>query len=215
MSGIESTPVVEGQSIAQQPNATEPQKPHVQADALPPDALKARIDAAKATGRTEVLRELGVTDTAQLKAALESIAAAEAAKKTEAEKFAELSTKAQQQQARLTQYEQAVATVWEAEAAKLTAEQSKAVTDIAGDDVALRVRTLNVLRPTWASANAQVVATTPAVTVSAPANTSPAPNAPTPTTTSPSDPKAQHALLLQKNPVAAANYAAIHPEVFS
>lgn len=222
MPEIENTPPVEGQTPAAIVPPSDPAKPHVLASSLPDDALKARLDAAKATGRAEFLRELGVTDTAQLKSALEEARLAAEARKTESEKFADLTAKEQQARAKLNQYEQAILTVWDAESARLTPEQSKAVTDIAGDDVALRVRTLNALRQTWSGATSQPATPAPAAPGAAPvppaappaADTSPAPNAPPATILSPTDPKAVYDGL-KKNPIAAANYAAQHPEVFS
>ena len=215
MSGIESAAQAEGSNVATvQTPAGEAPKPHVPASALPDDALKSRLEAAKATGRNELLRELGVTDPAQLKTALASIAAAEEARKTETEKFAELSTKEKQAQARLAVLDQAVASVWEAESVKLTPEQSKAVTDIAGDDVAMRVRTLNVLRATWATPPA-LAAQTPSATPQTLASTAPSAGAPAPTTTSQTNHKAHYEELQKTNPIQAARYLQSHErEIF-
>lgn len=207
MSDTENTPAAAA-VVATPP--VEPSKPHVPASALPDDALKARIDAAKATGRNELLKELGVTDPTQLKTALDSIKATEEARKTETEKFAELSTKEKLAQARLAVLDQAVTSVWETESTKLTPEQMKAVTDIAGDDVAMQVRTMNALRPTWGAKSAPE-----STAVTNPANTAPIPNAPPTTTVSPTDKKAVYAGLKAKNPIIAANYAAQNPEVLS
>jgi len=205
-------PPIEGQSSAQQtPPTVEPPKPVVPSSALPEDTLKARIDAAKATGKNELLKELGVTDPAQLKAALDSIKAAEEAKKTEAEKLAGHLAELERTRATLADATAAIESVWATESTKLTAEQLAAVDALGGQSSAAKVRALNLLRPTWATQPA------PSAQASAapPATTSPAPNAPPATTISPTDPKARHADLLAKNPVAAANYAAQHPEVFS
>lgn len=195
-----------------QPAATpaEPVKPSVPASALPEDALSARIAAAKATGKNELLKELGVTDPAQLKAALDSIKAAEEAKKTEAEKLAGHLAELERTKATLADATAAIESVWATESTKLTAEQLAAVDALGGQSSAAKVRALNLLRPTWVTPTAP-----PQAPAAPPATTSPAPNAPPTTTISPTDPKARHADLLAKNPVAAANYAAQHPEVFS
>jgi hypothetical protein len=210
MPDIEPTPATA--PTATPAPAPETPKPVVPASALPDDALKPRLEAAKATGRNDLLRELGVTDPAQLKAALDAIKTAEEAKKTDAERATAQAVELAKAQAKLGEYSQAIDTMWTAEAPKLTPEQLSAVNTIAGDDNAKRLQTLNALRATWAMAPVATQQTQPAAP---PANTAPAPNAPPATTVSPTDTKAVYASLNARNPVAAANYAAQHPEVFS
>lgn len=183
------------------PPAIEPPKPVVPVGALPEDALKPRLEAAKATGRNDLLRELGVTDTAQLKAALDTIKTAEDAKKSDAEKLALHLSELAQTRATLADATAAIESVWAAESVKLTPEQLTAVDSLGGQNVAAKVRALNVLRPTWIAAPVAV----PPVEL---ANTSPAPNAPTTTTTSPANHKSIYESLAKENPVQAARYLA-------
>lgn len=222
MSGTESTPAVEGQSTAQQTPPVETPKPQVLADSLPSDALKARIDAAKATGRAEFLRELGVTDPEQLKAALAMAAAAEDAKRSDAEKLAIHLSELDKTRASLAEAKSAIGLLWAEQSAALTPEQLEAVNALAGDDPTAKVKTLGVLRKTWATQAAQqsAAAQTPAAApptapAQTPATTSPSGGAPPPTTTSQTDHKAVYEQLSKTNPVKAARYLNAHErEIF-
>ena len=202
-------------AVATTANAAEAPKPQVQADALPPDALKARLDAAKATGRAEVLRDLGVTDTEQLKTALASITAAAEAKKSDAEKIAGHLAELERTRASLTDATAAVASVWATESSKLTAEQLAAVDELAGDSVTAKVRALNVLRKTWTAAAPTAAPTTTPAAAPAPTSTAPTTGGPAPTTTSQTDHKAVYEQISKENPVQAARYLRAHErEIF-
>lgn len=198
----------------------EPPKPQVLVEQIPPDALKPRLEAAKATGRAELLRELGVSDPDQLKTALASIAAAAEAKKSDAEKLATHLAELERTRASLTDATTAVASVWATESAKLTAEQLAAVDELAGNSVTAKVRALNVLRKTWAAAPAAQApvaptAQAPTAPIQTPASTAPTGGAPAPTGTSQTDHKAVYEQLSKTNPVQAARYLNAHErEIF-
>lgn len=189
-------------------------KPQVPVSALPEEALKARLDAAKRTGQEDLLKSLGVTDAGQLKAALETLKAAEDAKKSDAEKLAALLAEKQTNEARLTAYSKAIESVWGTESAKLTAEQSAAVLAIAGDDPAQRLQVLNALRPTWAVAQAPVTPPTPPP-AAPPVSTTSAAGAPAPTVVSPTDHTATWQAMRSANPIAAAQYLLAHANEIS
>jgi hypothetical protein len=195
--------------------AAEAPKPHVPASALPEDALVSRLAAAKKTGQHELLTSLGLASEDELKSIVAANKAAQDAAKSEQQKAVEREAALLTQSTRLGVLEQAVKSVWDAESATLTPAQLAAVTSIAGEDTALRVRTLNALRSTWATASAPATAavamTTPAAAPAAAANSAPLPTAPAPAgTTSPTDHKARYESLKQRNPVAASRYFNAH-----
>lgn len=196
--GAPASPVILAATPAEAP------KPHTLASDLPDDALRNRIAAAKETARRELLAELGIDTPDAAKAALAAQRAADDAKKTETERAAA-------QAVRLSNLEAAVTAQWQHEAAGLTDEQRKAVTDLAGTDVAGCLRTLNVLRSTWgkpAVPVVEVLATPRVASPVAPATTTP--NVPAPasgTVTSPPDHAATYKKLRQTHPFAASQYA--------
>jgi hypothetical protein len=177
---------------------------------MPDDALKPRLEQAKHTGRTELLASLGVKDEGELAAVVAAHKASAEAAKTEQQKAVEREAALLAQNSRLSVLEQAVKSTWEAEAARLTADQLAAVTAIAGEDVAMRVRTVNALRPTW-TAVPPAAGTPPPAAAPPPASTAPSPGAPTPAgATSPTDHKAKFEQLQKQNPIAAARYMNEH-----
>lgn len=207
-------PVVPAVPSAVAPVAATPApKPQVLASDLPDDALKARLEQAKATGQTELLRSLGVENPEQLKTALAAVKAAEDAKKTDTERLAILSQQ-------VTSLTQAVGVAVEQAASGITPEQRTAIDDIAGTDQALWLRTYKALAPTWkaapltttASAAAPNTQAAPVPTPAAlPANTAPAPTAPAPAgTQSEANHKAVYEQLQQRNPIQAARYFQQH-----
>ena len=183
-------------------SATE--KPHVLADALPPDALKARLEQARAAAVNDLLKTLGVESADQIKAALATSRAAEDAKKSDAERLAAQMAEAGTLRGQVTALAKLVASQWTAEATRLTPAQVEAVNAIAGEDPARRLETLSALRPTWDRL-------APAAPAPPPANTAPSANAP-PTSTSPSglDHKAIYDQLATQNPILGARYLAAH-----
>lgn len=192
--------------------AAEVPKPLVQASSLPEEALSKRLEQAKKTGKTELLTELGVASTEELQAAIAAHKATVEAQKTAEQKAIERETALNDLNRRFSEYQAAIDSTWAAESAKLTPEQLEAVTTVAGENAAARIRALNALRNTW-GVPAAPRAETPAAP---PANTSPVSKAPAPAgTQSLNDPKAIHAELLKVNPIAAARYADAHSrEIF-
>jgi len=219
MENVENTPTLPSQ---QQPTTPAPvqgqqpeSKPHVLASSIPEEALTARLEAAKRTGQTELLKSLGVTDAAQLKGAIDALKAAEDAKRTDAEKLANLLAEKQTNEAKLGEYAKAIDSVWASESTKLTTEQLAAITALAGDDSAKRIQALNALRPTWVAAQTQT--TTAPTTAPKPLATTAAPAAaPTPTVTeSTIDHAAEWQRLREINPPRAALYLEQHErEIF-
>lgn len=190
------------------PPVADPPKPVVPVSVMPDDALKPRLEQAKHTGRTELLASLGLKDEAELTAVVAAHKQTLESQKTEQQKAAEREAALLTQTTRLTALEQAVKSTWDAEATKLTPEQLGAVTAIAGEDIALRVRTLNALRPTWATA---APAPTALAAAPAPASTAPTGGAPAPAgTQSPVDHKSHFEALQKVNPIAAARYMSEH-----
>jgi hypothetical protein len=201
------------------PPPPDPPKPHVMASSLPDEALKARLDSAKATGQKELLTSLGAQSPDEIKAALEMYRTAEAAKKTEADKLAAEMLARQTAEQQTGKYKTALEAYKAQELSKLTPEQLNAVNLIAGDDLAIWVNTLAALRPTWSTQPSPPnTSTTPPTTTAAPptvpvqpANTAPSGGAPPPSgSVSPFDAKAYHAALLERNPIVAAQFAEQH-----
>lgn len=178
-----------------------------------PHWLKPRLEQAKAS----VLRELGVDDVEAAKKALAEAKAKADAEKTAAEKAAEYKTKLDTESAEKARLAATVAEHAARMLMGLTAEQQKAVKDIAGDDAAAQLRAIGALQPTWsaqrATQAAEAAAAAPAAV--APATTSPAPSAPNGAVTSPPDHRAIYVELRRSNPFAAAAYAEQHPEAYA
>lgn len=180
------------------PVVVQPPKPHTTTDDLPPEALKARLEQAKSTARAELLAELGVADTDSAKAAIVAAKAADEAKKSDAQKLAELNT-------RVASYEEALGAAVAMAVAQITPEQKAVIDTIAGTDRSVWLRTYNAMVPIMAKATAP--APTPA-----PPNTSPTTPAPPAISnnTSPPDHAAVYRKLQQDNPFAAARYLQQH-----
>ena len=178
-----------------------------------PHWLKPRLEQAKAS----VLRELGVDDVEAAKKALAEAKAKADAEKTAAEKAAEYKAKFDTEAAEKARLAATVAEHAARMLMGLTAEQQKAVKDIAGDDAAAQLRAIGALQPTWAAQRAtqaaEAAAAAPAAV--APATTSPAPSAPNGAVTSPPDHRAIYVELRRSNPFAAAAYAEQHPEAYA
>lgn len=207
-------PIVDGTPapvipVVATPPVFEAPKPHVPAYALPDDALASRLAAAKKTGANELLASIGISSDTDLKALVAAHKAAQDAAKSEQQKAVEREAALLTQTTRIGALEQAVRSVWDTESAALTPAQLAAVNAISGDDVALQVRTLNALRPTWVNAPASPApAAAPPV---APANSAPLANAPPPAgSASQTDHKARFESLQKQNPVAASRYFAMH-----
>jgi hypothetical protein len=120
---------------------------------MTPKALKERIDEERAKGAkaaSEALAaELGIP-VADAKKLIADARAKEDAQKSEVQKLTEANAAKDAKLARLASLEEAVNGRAGIEFAGLTAEQQKAVQEIAGEDPAARLRTIDALKPTWA-----------------------------------------------------------------
>jgi len=208
----ETTESAPAPTATAQPQSSATQAPTVvTVDALPPEALSARLEQAKRSERSALLAELGVSDPAEAKAAIAAKKAAEEAAKSDADKLAALNlTVTAQARALTVAVNQAVASL---------APEHKAILDgIAGADQAKWLELYGQLAPTWG----KPVATAPTTTTNpepqtaqppaAPATTSPSGGAPSPTVTtqSPTNHAAVYASLAKSNPFAASRYADKH-----
>lgn len=188
-----------------------PPAPVVTVDALPPEALSARLEQAKRSERAALLAELGITSPDEAKAAIAAHKAASEAAKSDAEKLAALNL-------RVTAQAEALTVAVSQAASKITPEQKAAVDAIAGQDPVIWLRTYAALTPTWGVAPAPVVPTTPAITTPAAppdapilASTAPPASAPAPTIqTSQPDHVAIYTRLKATNKFAAAQYLNRH-----
>ena len=197
-------------------------KPRTNADDLPPDALKARLDSAKETGRKEeraaLLAELGITDTKDAKASLAELKRRQDAEKTETERLAARVAELEGKAAKADHAAQVAARRAAAELSGLTDAQRSYIAKAAGDDPLRQLETIDSMREAGllaAPAAAAPSATPPAAAPTPPAapqlaNTSPPPNAPMPGQVSPVDHAAVFESLRQTNPILAANYARVH-----
>jgi len=210
--------------VAPVPNAAQPQPPTpaptvVTVDALPPEALSARLEQAKRSERAALLAELGVTDPAEAKAAIAAKKAAEEAAKSDAEKLVALNaTVAAQTKALTVAVNQA--------AAQIKPEHKAILDGIAGTDQAKWLELYGQLAPTWGAqvtapaATPTTVSPAPTVQVAvptvappvAPASTSPTGGAPPPNSQvqSPVNHAAVYAQLAETNPFAASRYESKH-----
>jgi hypothetical protein len=212
---VDGTPAPAVPPVAVVPVPEAP-KHQVQASTLPDDALIARIAAAKKTGQSELLSKLGLSSEEELASAIASHKAAQEAAKTEQQKAVERDVELQKTKAQLSEYQAAIEATWNSESVKLTTEQLAAVTEVAGDNPAARVRVLGVMRKTWAATPTAPTAAPTTTTTAAPVSTMPAGTAPAATgTTSPTDHKAEYDRLQKQNPIKAASYMQRHArEIF-
>lgn len=208
-------------STEQNPPPAAAEKPRVQANELPPEALKARLDAHAEKTRREMLAELGVTDTKDAKAAIAELKAIQDAKKSDLEKaqarIAELEGKA----AKADHATQVASRRAAAELAALTDAQRAYITKTSGDDPLRQLEAIDAMReagllatPPAAPPPATTAGAAPAVTPPGAqpiGSTMPAPSAPQQGAVSPVDHAAVYASLNDRksptyNPFAAAAY---------
>lgn len=181
-----------------------------------PNWLPERIAQAKKNAadeeRAKVLAELGVSNPDEAKAAIAAAKAAAEANKTAETRAAELKAKFDGASATVASQGAVIAEIAARQMGVLTAEQSKAVKDIAGDDAAAQLRAISALQPTWgkpADPAAVVVAPAPAPPA-APLNTAPGHTAPNGAGGSPPDQRAVYEQLQKQNPFAAAEHGLRH-----
>jgi hypothetical protein len=170
-----------------------------------PDRLARAAEAAE----KKRLQELGVSSFDELGKIVKAAKDAADATKSLTDKYAETTSTLTTAQKQLNAANEVIKLRAESEFSALTPEQQKAVTDIAGDDFAARLKAITALSPTWAKP--ETASTAPAKPpIQAPANS--APTAPKPPATPPPASTDDAALLstleqLEKtNPVAAAGF---------
>lgn len=191
------------------PAETPAEKPRVRADELPPDALKARLEQAKATGQRELLESLGVKSPDEIKALVDERRHREEAQKTLEQRAAEQATALKAEQARADAYLATISSRANVELAALSDAQRAAVKALAGEDPAAALKAIDALKPTWASA-----AVAPEAPTSAPppppvqTSTAPRPNAPPEAgVIAQADVRATYESLKKTNPFQAAAFA--------
>lgn len=149
--------------------------------------------------RAKVLKDLGVDSPEEAKKAVEAARAAAEAQKSDAQKRGELESTLKAERAAKQELAQALDAYAKSQMGALTEAQRNAVAAVAGEDPAKQLKTIDALRPTWASAPA---APPP------PKDTAPAPAAPKEGASSaPPDAKAIYEELKTNNPVLASRYA--------
>lgn len=159
------------------------------------------LDARLEQKQREVLKELGVESLSEAKKALDKIRAVEDEKKSDAQKRGELESSLKAERAEKEAMASALGAYAKGQMAALNEAQRSAVEAVAGDDPAKQLKTIEALRPTWASAAAP--AAPAAVQDTAPAPAAPKDGSPT----APPTPKEIWAGLKESNPVLAARYA--------
>ncbi len=198
--------------------APAPDKPRVKADDLPPEALKARLEAEAEKTRRAVLAELGVTDTKDAKAGLAELKKRQDAEKTESERLTARVAELEAQAAKASGYAAVIANRAVAELGALNDKARAYVTAAAGDDPAKQLATIDQMR-----ASGLLETPAPVVASAAPATTSAAPVAPVVRDTTPArgappdagagrvtDHRAEWERLQKINPIAAAAYGNRH-----
>lgn len=179
-----------------------------------PDWLNGRIAQAKTSAaaeeRAKVLAELGVTNPDEAKTAIAAAKTAAEANKTAETRAAELKSKLDAETARSTSQGAIIAEMAGRQMGVLTAEQSKAVKDIAGEDAAAQLKAIAALQPTWGKPASPVVpvVVVPAAVDTAPGHTAPNGNA----GTSPPNQRGVYEQLQKTNPFAAAEHGLRHSD---
>lgn len=170
-----ATPIVA--SVAPSP---EPAKPAAQPPAgdKEPAWLAGRLDQAQRA----ILRELGVEDVKDAKAALAAYRADQEAKKSELQRAVERAAALEPAAKERDLYRARVEAMTSQTLAGLTPEQRTAVERLSGGDALKMADTIDLLRPTWASAPLAPppAAIPPAPLPAAPANIAPPGVAPKP-----------------------------------
>lgn len=198
----------------EQTTAPAPDKPRVKADELPPDALKARLEAEAEKTRRAVLAELGVTDTKDAKAALDELKKRRDAEKTEQERLTARVAELEAQAARAGALSTIIAGRAASELGALSDKTRAYVTAEAGDDPARQLATIDRMRASGLLDAAPVAppaapAPAPPATPAAPAvrDTLPSRGAPADAATGATvDHRAEWERLQKINPIAAAAY---------
>ncbi len=196
------TPQINAQQTPQAP-APAPAKSETSAEEKP-----SWLDARLERERRSVLKELGIESLDEAKKTLTEAAAKKEAEKSVAQKLGEVEKERASERKRMTEMEETFSVLATAQLKTLSDAQRAAVALVAGDDPAKQLKTIEALRPTWASAAAPAATASP----EAARNTAVAPNAPKDagTLSSPPDHKAIYAELMKSNPIFASRYALEH-----
>lgn len=215
-------PAEGGQQQPPEPPPAQPPAPAPPASPQPPPAaaghqpdpgwLGPRLDQARRSGQSELLRELGVEKPEDLRAKLDQLTALENEKLTEQERVQKRLGELEPQAQKALRYEAVIKERAASELAGLSESQRAAVQKIAGEDAASVLSAIDTLKPTWAAQAAPTNGATeqPASGDAKPADTAPARTAPGDTSTSPPDHKARYEDLKKTNPVQAAYYLSQH-----
>lgn len=168
-----------------------------------PEWLSPRLERE----RKQLLKELGIDNPEDAKAALRAYREEQDRQKSEVQKLTEKNAALEAKARRAEELEDAIKASASAELSSLTSEQREAVNDIAGDDPAKVLRAIKRLAPTWARDPAPK-------SPPAPADTAPPRDAPNGDkgTESPPDHKARYQQLKTENPVLAAYYLQQHSQ---
>jgi len=189
--------------------------------------FKERLARAEEQARAKVLSDLGITDPAKGKAAIEAAKKAEEDAKSQGQKLGETSKELESARAELARHQAATKEYAARMMLPLTDANRAAVkagiTAAGGnpEDPATQIAMIGALQASWTTAPAVTTQAAPPTTTAAqptpPASgTAPPPNAPPASvTTSQPNHKEVHAALQKTNPFAAAEYAMAHVrEVF-
>jgi hypothetical protein len=188
-------------SIVVDPSASVPAPASVPAQV--PEEKPSWLDARLERERKSVLKELGLESLDDGKKAIAALKAEEEAKKSAAQRAAELEASLKTTKAEKDAMAEALGAHAKSQMSALTEAQRNAVAVVAGDDPAKQLKTIEALKSTWTSAAAPAASAAPP-----PRDTAPAPSAPKDGGTSaPPDPKAIHAELQKSNPILAARFA--------
>lgn len=186
-----------------------PDKPRVQASELPPEALKARLEAAEASGQRKLLESLGIKEAAELKTLIDEKHKRDEAAKSLEQRAAEQATALEAERARGAALIATIKARADVEIAALTDAQRAAVAAIAGDDASKQLAAIDALKPTWGSQSAPAVQAPSAP--AAQSTTTPRASAPAEAgTVAMADARATFERLKVENPFAAAQFARRH-----
>ena len=165
------------------------------------------LDARLERERRSVLKELGLESLDDGKKAIAALKAEEDAKKSAAQKAAELETSYKALKADKDAMAEALDLYAKSHMGALTEAQRNAVVAVAGDDAAKQLKTIEALKPTWAGAVAPA-----APAPEKPRDTAPASGGPKDAgnTSTPPDLKSVYADLAKVNPILAARFALEH-----
>lgn len=213
MSGVIATPEapvvnVDPSASGQAPTPPAPPAPAPAPPAPKPDEKPPWLDERLSQAKKAALKEAGFDSPEAAKKAYEAWKAQEDAKKTNEEKQAALQQSLQATEAQLNETREALKSYAASQMSALTETQRAAVTQLAGDDAAKQLKTIEALRSTWAASAPAAPAAPAASSAPPPADTTVGKSMPRdPGAGPPPDHKAVWEQLKKTNPVLAARYA--------